>query len=139
MTTLERQIEQDLIGKLGELKYTARPDIRRLPMGEALDEKATREGFDYFKGEKKIKAITELAARHGLEAQALQGCVDEVMRRYIFDGERLSDIFAPLGLGWKVRTQAELKFMDELAPLLHKLAQGREIAGLAAYEEERTA
>ena len=28
MTTLERQIEQDLIGKLGELKYTSRPDIR---------------------------------------------------------------------------------------------------------------
>jgi len=27
--------------------------------------------------------------------------------------------------------------MEELTPLLHKLAQGREIAGLAAYEEGR--
>ena len=28
MTTTEHQIEQDLIAKLGELKYTYRPDIR---------------------------------------------------------------------------------------------------------------
>ena len=32
---------------------------------------------------------------------------------------------------------AELALMEELTPLLHKLAQGREIAGLAAYEEGR--
>jgi len=113
--------------------------IRSLPVGQALDEKNIREGFDHFKAEKKAQTITDLAARHGLEAQALQGFVDEVLRRRIFDGERLSDLFAPLGLGWKVRTQAELKLMDELAPLLHKLAQEREIAGLAVYEEERTA
>lgn len=42
-------------------------------------------------------------------------------------------------LGWKARTQAELKLMDDLSPLLHKLALGSEIAGLAAYEEERIA
>jgi len=41
----------------------------------------------------------------------------------------------PLNLGWKARTQKELALMEELTPLLHKLAQGREIAGLAAYEE----
>ncbi|MEO5326998.1 MAG: type I restriction endonuclease subunit R [Magnetococcus sp. THC-1_WYH] len=113
--------------------------IRSLPTGQALDEKAIREGFERFKGEKKTKAITELAARHKLEAQALQGFVDAVLRRYIFDGERFSDLFSHLGLGWKARTQAELNLMDELAPLLHKLAQERKIAGLAAYEEERTA
>jgi len=44
---------------------------------------------------------------------------------------------APLELGWKARTQKELALMEELTPLLHKLAQGREIAGLAAYEEGR--
>ena len=42
---------------------------------------------------------------------------------------------APLGLGWKARTQAELALVDELTPLLHKLAQGREISGLSAYEQ----
>lgn len=113
--------------------------IRSLPVGEALDEKAIRDGYQRFKGQKKVQAIAGLAARHGLDADSLQGFVDEVLRRRIFDGEALSNLFALLGLGWKARTQAELKLMDELAPLLHKLAQGREIAGLAAYEEERTA
>jgi type I restriction enzyme R subunit len=61
--------------------------------------------------------------------------VDEVLRRRIFDGERLSELMAPLNLGWKARTQAELALVDDLTPLLHKLAQGREISGLSAYEQ----
>ena len=70
-----------------------------------------------------------------MEASALQGFVDEVLRRRIFDGEILSDLMAPLGLGWKARTQKELELMEDLGPLLHKLAQGREISGLSAYEQ----
>jgi type I restriction enzyme R subunit len=61
--------------------------------------------------------------------------VDEVLRRRIFDGERLSELMAPLNLGWKARTQAELALVDDLTPLLHKLTQGREISGLSAYEQ----
>ena len=57
------------------------------------------------------------------------------MRRRIFDGERLSDLMAPLGLGWKARTQKELALMADLAPLLRQLAQGHEISGLSAYEQ----
>ena len=53
----------------------------------------------------------------------------------IFDGEQLGDLLAPLGLGWKARTQKELALMDDLIPLLHKLAHGREISGLGAYEQ----
>ena len=52
----------------------------------------------------------------------------------IFDGEQLSDLFAPLELGWKARGKAELALMDDLVPLLKKQAGGREISGLAAYE-----
>ena len=79
--------------------------------------------------------LTAIAAKHRLDAAALQAFVDEVLRRRIFDGERLSDLMAPLGLGWKARTQAELVLVDDLIPLLHKLAQGREISGLSAYEQ----
>ena len=57
------------------------------------------------------------------------------MQRMIFDGEQLGDLLAPLGLGWKARTRKELALMEELIPLLHKLAQGREISGLSAYEQ----
>ena len=113
--------------------------IRSLPIGQALDEKAIHDGYQRFKANKKFQVIAELAERHGLGIAALQGFVAEVLRRRIFDGETLSDLFAPLALGWKARTQAELKLMEDLAPLLHKLTQGRKIAGLAAYEEEGAA
>jgi type I restriction enzyme R subunit len=53
----------------------------------------------------------------------------------IFDGEQLSDLLAPQGLGWKARTQKELALMEDLIPLLHKLALGRAISGLGAYEQ----
>jgi len=47
----------------------------------------------------------------------------------------LGDLMAPLGLGWKARTHAELALMAELTPLLRKRAQGRDISGLNAYEQ----
>ena len=51
-----------------------------------------------------------------------------------------SNLTAPLNLGWKARTQAELALMAELAlvadihPLLTKRARGRDISGLSAYD-----
>ena len=53
----------------------------------------------------------------------------------IFDGEQLTDLLAPLELGWKARTQKELALMTDLVPLLKKRAGGRDISGLKAYEE----
>jgi len=40
----------------------------------------------------------------------------------------------PLGLAWRDRTRAELALMDDLIPLLKKLAEGRTISGLNVYE-----
>ena len=51
----------------------------------------------------------------------------------IFDGEKLTDLLAPLDLNWKERRVKELALMEDLIPQLKKLAQGREISGLAAY------
>ncbi|WP_349975257.1 type I restriction endonuclease subunit R [Pseudomonas sp. WHRI 8519] len=109
--------------------------IRSLPVGQALDEDAIRAGFERFKNEKNDQALTDLAERHGLDADAVQAFVNRVLRRSIFDGEELSELMSPLGLGWKARTQKELMLMEELTPLLHKLALGREISGLSAYEQ----
>jgi type I restriction enzyme R subunit len=58
-----------------------------------------------------------------------------VLDRMIFDGEQLTDLFAPLGLNWKERRVAELALMAELVPYLQKVAGGREISGLDAYEQ----
>ena len=109
--------------------------IGTLEAGKALDEKAIRAGFERFKADKHAKALADIAARHTLDAAALQTFVDAILRRMVFDGDQLSDLFAPLALGWKARTKAELALMDELIPLLKKLAQGREISGLGAYEQ----
>jgi type I restriction enzyme R subunit len=65
----------------------------------------------------------------------LQAFVNSILRRMIFDGEALSNLLAPLDLGWKARTQKELALMEDLIPLLQKRAHGSEIAGLGAYEQ----
>ncbi len=108
--------------------------INTLKAGEALSEQAIRQGYETFKADKSARQLAEVAARHGLESAALKAFVDGILQRMIFDGEKLSDLLAPLELGWKARTQKELALMADLLPLLQKLAQGRDISGLAAYE-----
>ena len=98
--------------------------IDTLEAGKGLDEAAIRAGFERFKADKHASQLADLAGKHGLAAAALQAFVDSILRRMIFDGEQLSDLMAPLELGWKARTKAELALMEELIPLLHKLAQG---------------
>jgi type I restriction enzyme R subunit len=78
--------------------------------------------------------LNNLAEKHRLSGEALQNFVDGIMDRMIFDGEQLTDLMEPLELGWKDRRVAELSLMEELLPYLNKLAQGRDISGLAAYE-----
>lgn len=50
------------------------------------------------------------------------------------NGEYLTDLLAPLELGWKQRKQKEDELMEDLTPLLKKLAGEQEISGLKAYE-----
>ena len=109
--------------------------IRGLPADQPLNEGEIKAGYDAFKTEKKAAELTNIAIAHGLDVSALQGFVDEIIRRRIFDGDQLSDLMAPLDLGWKARTQKELALMEVLTPLLHRLADGREISGLSAYEQ----
>ncbi|QFY88102.1 hypothetical protein D5125_00610 [Magnetovirga frankeli] len=93
-----------------------------------------RGNYQVFKAQKTQDELAQLPTRHRLKSEALQGFVDAILDRMIFDGEQLSDLFAPLELGWKARSQAELALMQDLVPLLIKQAGGREISGLAAYE-----
>jgi type I restriction enzyme R subunit len=137
----QKMSREQLIGLIqAEAKFMDERDdiaeyIGTLEAGKALDENAIRTGFESFKGEKHARQLATIAEKHGLDAAALQGFVDTILRRMIFDGEQLSDLMAPLELGWKARTKAELALMEELIPLLKKLAQGREISGLGAYEQ----
>lgn len=108
--------------------------IATLKAGEGLSEKAIREGYSRFKAEKNAAELAGIAGKHGLAAQALQGFVDTILQRMIFDSEALTDLMEPLGLNWKTRRVKELDLMADLMPLLLKRAGGREISGLSAYE-----
>lgn len=109
--------------------------ITTLKAGEGLSETAIRDGYNRFKQLKDSAELAHIAGKHHLDPAALQGFMDGILQRMIFDGEQLSDLMAPLDLGWKARTQAELALMEDLHPLLTKRAQGRDISGLSAYEQ----
>lgn len=132
---------QELIGLIAaDSKFVDdRNDITEYIMGlksdGGLDESAIRAGLQRFKEKKAAHELADLSEKHGLSAEMLQTFVDGILSRKIFDGEQLTELLAPLDLGWKARTQKELALMTELVPLLKRRAGGRDISGLKAYEE----
>lgn len=136
-----KMTQEELIGLISSdaKLMNEREDIAQyigtLKAGSGLSETAIRDGYTRFKAEKDAGELATIATRHGLATAALQAFVDGILQRMIFDGEQLSDLMAPLDLGWKARSQAELALMADLHPLLTKRAQGRDISGLSAYEQ----
>lgn len=108
--------------------------IKSLEVGKSLSEKEIREGFENFREEKAEKELAVIAKKHGISLKPLKLFVDGVVERMIFDGEALSDLLAPLDLGWKDRAKKESALMEDLIPQLKKLVQNGDIAGLSAYE-----
>ena len=115
--------EEDLTDYINQVDWS---------VGQTADE--LKQNFEVFKIEKYDKELAEIANAHGLKTVDLKSFVDQIVSRMIFDGEKLTDLMEPLELGWKQRSKAETALMNDLVPQLKKLAQGREISGLAAYE-----
>jgi len=115
--------EEDLTDYINSLDWNSGQDVNSL-----------RQGYEIFKVEKNEKELATIANKHGLQTADLKIFVDKIMSRMIFDGEKLTDLLEPLELSWKERRVKELALMDDLVPQLKKIAQGREISGLAAYE-----
>lgn len=109
--------------------------IYTLKVGAGLDIDAISYGYTQFKAQKDHTELHTLAQHHGLNAEHLSAFVTNTLQRLIFDGEALSELMAPLSLGWKVRAKKEQELMADLTPLLRKRAGGREISGLDAYDE----
>ena len=108
--------------------------INILEEQQGMSETQIREGYENFKSENHTKELTSIAKKHDLEVGAMDGFVEGILQRMIFDDEDLSILLAPLGLGWKARTEKKLAVMEDLIPLLRKRTHGREISGLSAYE-----
>ncbi|MYB36913.1 MAG: type I restriction endonuclease subunit R, partial [Gammaproteobacteria bacterium] len=109
--------------------------VHSIEAGEGLDETEVRSGYLRFRAEKQAQEIDDLAGAHGLTKESLSAFVDDILQRMIFDGEQLTDLMAPLGLGWRERRERELALMADLVPVLKKRAEGRDISGLNAYEQ----
>lgn len=108
--------------------------INSLDWNSGQDVKSLYQGYNTFKVQKYNKELAAIAHKYGLETAELKAFVEEIISRMIFDGEKLTDLLEPLSLGWKERRVKELALMEDLVPQLNKLAQGREISGLTAYE-----
>ncbi len=115
--------EEDLTDFIEQIDWT------KGQKGEEL-----KKNFETYKVEKYDKELAAIANTHGLQTEDLKTFVEKIMSRMIFDGEKLTDLLEPLELSWKERRTIELALMEDLVPQLKKLAQGREISGLAAYE-----
>lgn len=99
-------------------------------------EQEIKDGYQIFKTEKFAKELITIAENHSLSVTALQEFVHGIVERKIFDGEKLSELVAPLELGWKDRTKKETAIMIDLVPLLKRMVGGQKISGLSAYEEK---
>ena len=108
--------------------------IRQLDLGQGRTKEEILDGYEAFKTAEGKRQIVSIAQSHGLSPDALSVFVDEILSRHVFDGERLTELMAPLGLGWKARSQAERALMKDLVPLLKQRANGQEISGLSGYE-----
>jgi len=115
--------EEDLTEYIEQVDWT---------IGQTAEE--LKKNFETYKVEKYDKELADIANKHGLQTAELKTFVEKIMSRMIFDGEKLTDLLEPLELSWKERRTKELALMEDLVPQLKKLAEGREISGLAAYE-----
>ena len=94
-----------------------------------------KDEYEVFKTEKFAAELSRIADVHRLNITSLQQFVNDIVERKIFDGEKLNELLEPLDLGWKARAKEEMALMNDLTPLLKKMAAGQEISGLSAYEE----
>lgn len=108
--------------------------IDQLDWSVGQTETELNRNFEQFINNKYDKEMAAIAQKNGLHINDLKIFIDEIMSRMIFDGEKLTDLLVPLELSWKERRTKELVLMEDLVPQLKKLANGKEISGLAAYE-----
>ncbi len=125
-------IESD--SKFIDEKEDIREYIEVLQPNSKLNEEDIKKGYEEFKANKSNIKLEEIAQKHAIDKKEFHKFIEIIINRMIFDGELLTDLLAPLKLNWKQRKQKEEELMQDLIPLLKKLAKGQEISGLKAYE-----
>jgi len=136
----QKMTKEQLVGiidsdaKFLDEKEDIKAYIDSLEVGSCLGEDEIKKGYKKFKAQKISNKLGELAQKYGIDNGELAAFVELTISRLIFDAEKLGDLFASLGLGWRERNKKESQLMEELIPTLKKLAGNNEISGLKAYE-----
>ncbi len=136
----QKMTKEELIGiidsdaKFIDDKEDIRAYIDTLELGSGLNEEEIKKGYEDFKSKLSNARLDEIAIKHNIDKEDFSNFIELIMNRMIFDGEYLNDLLAPQELGWKARSKKELELMEDLIPLLKKLAGEQEISGLSAYE-----
>lgn len=104
---------------------------------QGITENDIRLGYNNFKKEKNNRALIEISESHDLEYTSLKCFADNIIEVLRFDDSELTELLTPLKLGWKARTYKKIELMNDLMPLLRRMANGREIAGLSVYDDEK--
>ncbi|WP_300366803.1 type I restriction endonuclease subunit R [Brachyspira sp.] len=110
--------------------------INLLPVNKPLSEKELKENYNEFKKEKNNVEINIIAQRHKIDNEKLKAFVYHTSEMLILNEDSLTELVAPLNLGWIDRTNKEKAIMKDILPLLKKLSKDKIIKGLSAYEEE---
>ncbi len=111
--------------------------VNSLQKDVGLDIDAVKEGLQNFKSARIQSQLNAIATHFGLCLQSLNDFLNAIIKRGIFNEEKLSALLEPLELGWKERGKKELELMEKLLPLLNTLSGGQKIMGLSAYEGGR--
>lgn len=109
--------------------------INNLPLGEALDEEAVKQGYENLKEQKSNQALKLITKKHAVDFKILNDFTTQTIETMVFDSENFAEILQAKNLGWKQRASFEQNLMDDLLPYLKKLAGDSEISGLGVYEQ----
>lgn len=108
--------------------------INTLETGKIMSVDEIKAGYKKFKDEKSGNEILKISQKHDINVDILKKFIEEIIKHNRFDGEKLTDLMEPLDLSWREKTTKELALMEDMIPLLKKMANGQEIIGLKAYE-----
>ena len=137
----KREMTRDeLVGLIrADAKFMSEGDdleayIDTLKPGQGLSEDKIRTGYKTFKDDRRAGELASVADEHGLDKDALQRFIDDILEEKIFHDGQLTELLAPLTLRWKARMEKKRDVMRGLRPLLQKRNVGRAISGLNTYE-----
>lgn len=105
--------------------------IDSLPLGTSLSDNEVKTGYQTFKEKMLNETFAKIAKNYSVEKDVLITFINETVRFERIDEDKLNEIFA--NMGWKDRKLAKENLMKELAPHFKRLAAGRKIEGLSAY------